>query len=157
MELERPGDWEFQLATWKWQRVGWAVCSLFLFACCLGFFGTGPFSSATVEQGRLTLDYARFQRFSREADVTLSVRSASDSTARVAVPVSTFQHFQLTRTMPIADRTEACGQNVCFVYTVRAGEPYVVRFELLPQQVGYLRQHWLVDGEIVDFGIWVLP
>jgi hypothetical protein len=83
LDLEQPENQRASSREWWAERIGWAVISIILIAALLGAFGPGPLShrEATSEDGRLTVDYYRVQRYAAPAE--LRIRFEPDANAEL--------------------------------------------------------------------------
>jgi hypothetical protein len=121
IDLEQPENQRASSREWWTERIGWIAISIILIAALLGAFGPGPLShrEATSDDGRLTVDYYRVQRYSAPAE--LRIRFEPDATAELvdlAFSQSFVDEIKLESITPSPTAVSLQGKRVVYSFRV---------------------------------------
>jgi hypothetical protein len=97
----------FQRRSWVAERVGWALLVLIALSGLSGAFGIGPLSWQTASGGSLTLDYERFQRYTRLTRFTFDVKAQTEPELRLHLNEAFPRNFEISKIQPEPTRTAA--------------------------------------------------
>ena len=145
--LQVDEDIDLQVYVWVAERVGWVVMGLLAVAARLGLFSTGPLSRATAEdpEGRLRVEYDRFQRFGGSETLRITLLKPPVSGDRVSLRISRpiVDDLELERNEPEPERTAVAADALVFTFRLLGPQqPGTVLFSLKPQRIG------AVSGEL---------
>ena len=148
-DLELRDDEAFQLREARWQRAGIAALVAFLAAAVVGLLGSGPLSRGVAAvPGHLRVEYQRLARYETPDSLTVRLPPAeiAQREARVWVDRRYLEDVRVEGVIPPPHRVEATGRGSVYVFTVAAGHPLVVTFQMQPERLGVLRGAVGVDG-----------
>jgi hypothetical protein len=155
--LEIQEDVAFARTEWKIQRGGWLVLGLITLAALLGLFGHGLLSSASVADGRLHLQYQRFERFQRPTKMELRVSGAVGESTSVVLDRSYLKAIRIEQIMPQPEKVEANARGLIYHFAGK-GDPITVTFHFQLEQFGSLNgQVGLANGPMLSFNQFVYP
>lgn len=162
MGLQLEQDMDFQWRDWRAQRVGIALMALFVVVGAAGLLGPGPLSHSETESadGSVTVDYLRWARRGREANLTVRVDAAQvrDGRVPVEVPAAYFEDMELRGVTPQPEQVEANGSLLRFLFAApRADGPVVIEFDLQGQGMGSLPGEVRVRDSVVRFRQFLWP
>jgi len=127
-------DLDFQRREWTFQRIGWAVMLAIVVAGLLGLFATGPLSRTTVTNDDRTLrvSFERFTRFGSPTQLVIDVPPGAigGGEARIALSRDYLTAFQVQAVAPEAERVEAAGADLVYVFKVDQGSGLEATFNL---------------------------
>ncbi len=161
--LEITQDLDFQRKEWIAQRVGWTVMALLIGAATLGAFATGPLSStsASTDDGALTIKYGRFARHGAQTDVHIEVvpQSIQGGEVQIRADRNFFDTYQIEQIVPEPDSVDLESDGVTWTFT--AGDltaPGEISIRVRPGSVG-IRSGGigLAGGEMVTIRQLVYP
>jgi hypothetical protein len=162
-DLELEEDYEAQLRTWRFQRIGWVVIGLVLLAALLGVFGTGPlsFTSTGSAEGGLQVDYPRFWRYGRPMTVTVNFNPApdADGLTRLWIDRAYVRSLRIEGITPEPERSELLPDQIRYVFRVADGQQRVsISINVQPDASGPLRGRvGMSPGEQVEFTQFIYP
>lgn len=163
MELEIEQDEAFQRREWRFERLGWAVLTLFVVAGLIGALGKGPVAWATAssDDGVLTVEHNRVTRLLADDEVTLSFGpdAVQDGTVTVEVTGSWYAQVELRSITPQPDAELLVPDGMVLELPVsRAGEELTVELVVRATGVGAYSAQFAVPGSPpVTFRQIVLP
>ena len=156
--LEIAEDMDFQRASWRVQRVGWAVMSAIVVAALLGFFGGGPLSSAQAgdAQSGLSLEYDRFTRLNSPQTLDVQIAGAAihpDSTVRFWLDRKWIESNEVSSVSPEPEAAELEADRIIYTFkTSRSTAPLRARFHLENRAMGIVYgRGGLVGGQSYSF------
>ena len=118
-------DLDFQRREWTFQRIGWAVMLAIVVVGLLGLFATGPLSRTTVTNADRTLrvSFEGFTRFGAPTQLVIDVPPGAigGGEARIALSRDYLTAFQVQAVAPEAERVEAAGADLVYVFKVDQG------------------------------------
>lgn len=139
-DLEIDEDPGFQNATWRVERLAWALAALLLAAALLGAFGHGPLSraQATTPDGRLVVDYPRVARLDAPDAIELRLRPSRSDRATVEIDGEFSRYFVVERAQPepLAQSAHRAGMTLAFE-TPPAAHEQVVVLHLRPRRPSF--------------------
>ncbi len=97
----------FQRRAWIVERIGWAVLVLIALIGLSGAFGIGPLSWWTASGGSLSVEYERFQRYTRLARFTFDVHAQNALELPLNLNAAFQQDFEISSIQPQPARTAA--------------------------------------------------
>jgi hypothetical protein len=153
--LDVGQDLAFQRREWTVQRVGWVVMAVLVLAALLGLFGVGPLSAATVDEGGLTVEYARFTRYRAPGTLRFAIPAEATTSGQVRLWLDrgTLDEIEVQAFVPEPD--SAAGGEDRVVYTFQAdepGQPMVVVLDLTHEALGTRTiRAGIIDGPDVSF------
>ena len=151
-DLKIDQDLRFQEWEWAVQRVAWIVMLLIIVLALLGFFGTGPISSATAgdPDSPLLVEYQRFVRQQGQTSLTVQVDSGQISDGQIEVWISTgyVEDVEIEQLSQQPDEVLNDGDRLVFVFLAEdVSEPISVTFTLRPEVIGRITGDiGVVDG-----------
>lgn len=162
MALQIDEDLEFQERDWRFQRFSMLVMLAFIALGLVGLLGPGPLSHSEAESadGAVSVDYLRWARRGREANLALHVDPAQvrDGRVRVEIPSRYFDDMQLRGVTPQPEQVEANGSMLRFVFAApRADGPLTLEFDLQADGMGPLDGQVRVEDTIVRFSQFLWP
>jgi hypothetical protein len=121
-ELEIAEDIRFQEREWKVERIGWVLLALIVLLALAGLFGTGPLSSASVDDadGALTVGYERFIRHDGRSTLTIDVTGDQASNGEIEIWLSQeyLDAFELQNVSPQPADVIGAGDRTIYVFTI---------------------------------------
>ena len=156
MGLQVEQDMDFQWRDWRAQRVGILLMVAFVLVGAVGLLGPGPLSHAHAASpdDALSVDYLRWARRGREANLTVRVDAARvrDGEVRLQMPARYFDDMELRGVTPEPDTVENTGGSYVFVFAApRPEAPLTIEFDVQGQGMGALRSEIRVHDAIVRF------
>lgn len=156
-DLQIPEDVRFQEREWTAERIGWVVLAILVLLALAGLFGTGPLSSASVDDadGALTAGYERFVR--HDGRTTLSIEVAGDLSSNGEIDVwlsrDYLDAFEIQTISPEPSDVISADDRVIYVFPVDDSiSTLSVSFSLRPQEMGRIScDAGVRDGPSVSF------
>jgi len=147
--LELDEKLSHQVKDWNAQKIGGMVIILIVVLTALGLFGNGLLSTKKVVQGGAKLQYERFLRYEKEADIRWQLTGGEETTFRI--PIHYLDYFKIENVVPEGYETNLSGGYL--TYTFKADRPAetIVHFYLTPQKTGNIGGAWTVNDQ--DFRI----
>jgi hypothetical protein len=145
-DLDIRHDLDYHRRLFIFQRIGWAMLTLFLLAALLGLIGAeGPLNAGTAGNDALRLEYERFPHQESRTQLQITLRGSAERGGRLELWVDAgyLSNVRVERISPepnavIADRG---GLGYVFV-TARPDDSATMAVQLTPQSAGRL------DGEV---------
>ena len=141
-------------ATWRRERIGWAVLAVFLVAAVIGVFGAGPLSRTTISAGNVRLEYDRFLRMSAASalQITLSPDGKAAGEQGVTLDHAYLDRIRVHTVVPEPKRTLARPDAVEFVFaTASDGAPVTAWFHITLDRPGVASGRLTAAGETLEF------
>lgn len=140
-------------ATWRRERIGWAVLAVFLVAGVIGIFGAGPLSRTKISSGAVHLEYDRFVRTSAPTVLEVVVPSEpGGGEAVVSLDHAYLDRVRLRETVPQPTRMIARGDAVTFAFAAAGADvPVRVWFNLSFERSGLAVGRLTASGETIRF------
>ena len=131
-------DMAFQRATWRAERIGWAVLWLIVLLALLGLFSHGPLSTASVEtpDGGLRVTYERFQRNGRPAEIKLEARPRPEHGLAISLDARMLDAVTIETITPAPQAERAIAGGIELVFHAEPGAPLTVRLTVRPHKIG---------------------
>lgn len=131
-------DMAFQRATWRAERIGWAILWLVMVLALLGLFSDGPLSTASAVSpaGDLRVTYGRFQRNGAPAEIKLQARPQQGRELVIRLGAELLAAFTIESITPNPQSERGHAGGVQLVFSVAAGEPSTVHLTARPHRVG---------------------
>lgn len=162
MDLQIDQDLQFQQRDWAVQRVTLSLMAAFLALASAGLFGPGPLSHTQVRSvdDSLAVDYLRWGRRGREANLTVQVAPAlvHEGRIRLEMPARYFSDMELRGVTPRPERVEADGDVLRFVFAApRPQSPIDITFAIQGQGMGPVNADVRVRDAVVRFRQFLWP
>ncbi|HGY9625952.1 hypothetical protein [Pseudomonas putida] len=95
-------DMPMQRRVWRFERVGWYMLVLLVLLALAGLFGNGPLSRSEVTSadGRVKVEYQRFNRAGAMDSMRISVRGSGDGPVTVILGGSLFSEASIETMQP---------------------------------------------------------
>lgn len=133
MALEVDENYEFQVWSWRLQRIGWAGMFLVILTALAGFIGPGPLGERTLESSSgLQLRYDRFVRYEAPASMELQLRAGPGSRAEFWIEGAWLEGVHIENIVPEPERVVVKnGRMLVAIAAAAAGESVhaIVHFE----------------------------
>lgn len=160
--LEITQDLVYQQRTWLIQRIAWAGMLLFLLVALLGLFGSGLFSTATLDSPeRLRIRYERFGRFERPMFLRIEITPSRLQTGEIQLRLDQayMQHLSLESISPEPLQVESTSDQIIYSFAYSRSQTRVpVTFYLVPEQIGLYRGQISLDDQTqLEFRQFVYP
>ena len=140
--LEVAEDLAFQEKEWKVERAGWIVGLLVLLAALAGLFGSGPLSSAAVEEGPLRVEYHRFIRYQSPEALTIQMDAAQAGDGRVRLWLGReyLSGFEVQKIVPEPDQVQLFADRIVYEFQTPESEgPLQITVQMKPNRTGTQR------------------
>ncbi|WP_353130135.1 hypothetical protein [Parapedobacter pyrenivorans] len=147
--LELDEKLSHQVKGWNAQKIGGMVIVLIIVLTALGLFGNGLLSSKKVVQHGANLQYERFLRYEKEADIRWWVSGGRETTFRI--PVQYLDYFKIENVVPEGYETHISGGYLTYTFSTDQPAATIVHFYLMPQKIGNITGAWKVNDR--DFRI----
>ncbi len=158
-----PDDMAFQRRMWAFERTGWIIFGVILFAAAIGLFGGGGIAwteTATDDSG-LSVQYERFARVAAPMRMHVTARPMSDgdSSVRIWLAREYVDAMIIDGVTPQPAEVEAAADRLVFEFTlVEPGETAAIVLDLEP------RERWRVParlgvegGSTLEFNQFIYP
>jgi hypothetical protein len=133
-------DMQFQRATWRAERIGWALLWLIMILALLGLFSEGLLSTTSAESpaGDLRVTYGRFQRSGAPAEVKLEAAPQNGQEVVIRVSAPMLDAFTIESISPRPQAERGVTNGIELVFPVAAGEPLTAYMNVRPHKVGFV-------------------
>jgi hypothetical protein len=111
----------FQRRTWIIQRVGWLALAAIAIAALLGLFGGGALSKRVATGPGTSIEYERFERYSRVASFTIRFTDGQRTERRLHLNSAFQRSFDIASILPTPTRSETTADGL--VLTFAAAPP----------------------------------
>lgn len=136
--LELEEDLPFQRRQWVVERTGWTAMAVFLVAGLAGAFGDGPLSNRIAEATDVQLNYERYLRHSKPAELQLLVRTEETDTTSISLSQDYLATQEVEDVFPEPQSVRIGADEVTYVFALEPSARLVdVRFRLRPQDLGW--------------------
>lgn len=150
-------DFAFAKKEWKIQRIGWLLLGLIALAAVLGLFGGGVWSSASLADHGLHLQYERFERLQRPTRIQLRLSGRSGEAITIFLDRAYLNAIRIERIIPQPEKVQASARGLFYQFSVK-DDPISVTFHFEIEQAGRVAgQIGLVDGPMLSFNQFVYP
>ncbi len=161
-EFEVGFNQTFEAHWYRAEQVGRVVMVLFALAAGLGFLGRGPFSHASTQStgGGLSVDYEPIARHGTATTITVHIKHPHDTVDPINVSVNQqiIEPMGFQRSIPLANASSVTDSGIRLSFTEPSGQHDVlVRFELLPNAVGFIPLHVSDGTDTIDWSMLVVP
>lgn len=159
--IELDEDISHERRQWRAERIGWAIMLLLALAALLGLLGHGPLSrtNATSSDGRLRVEYYRFEREAAPSDLKVTFAAADQGDVGIWIDRAFADSLDIEAITPEPDRVEPRPDRVIFYFHfAQPGESSVrIRFEA--RSPGFSQATLGIDGHAaqVQFGQIIYP
>lgn len=161
MDLQIQQDEAFQRREWRFERLGWALLTLFVVAGLLGVLGKGPVAWSTVGDGDVVqVEHNRITHL--EADDTVLLRfgpdAVEDDTVTVELTGTWVSAVDLRSVSPAPSEESLTPGGVVMEFAVdTVGRDLAVQLGFRAQGIGSYTGHARVGDAAVSFRQTVLP
>jgi hypothetical protein len=161
-EFEVGFNETFESRWYRAEQAGHVFMLVFALAAGLGFLGRGPFSHDSVQtaDGALAADYEPIARHGTNTTITVHVKRPQGLTHPIELQAD--QHLiepmGFQRSVPLADSSTVNNDGTRLTFNEAASQSDVlVRFELMPNAVGFVPLHVSDGAESIDWSVLVVP
>ena len=137
-DLELIEDLRFEQSEWKVQRIAWTIMALLVAMGLIGLFGVGPLSSNSITStdGRLKLEYDRFERWQAPSALRVILRPTDESRTQLWISSDFLGTVKLESIVPPPQSTEAQPGGTTYTFQVPSREPLVIVFHMQTEKMG---------------------
>jgi hypothetical protein len=161
-DLQINEDMEFQQREWRVQSWAWLAGALLMGSALLGLFGSGPLSGAEARdaEGRLWIEYERFERYAAPTELRVHIKPApgADGKARLWLSRDYLDSFRIEHVLPEPESVEAAGDRLVYVFDTVSADGTAITFQVQPETIGRVRGLVGLDnGAPVQFAQLIYP
>ncbi|MCF8470759.1 MAG: hypothetical protein K9G30_08235 [Parvibaculum sp.] len=130
-----------QRVTWRVQRWGWIVLTIFSLAAILGLFASGVLGKATATGagGQLEVTYDIFGRNAAAERMDIRVRKAQGETTTLTIGSGLMRMLDISTVHPAPAGERGTPAGTEFTFTSIPGSPLDLYFGLRPVRPGLVR------------------
>lgn len=150
----------FHHKEWVFQRLGWAILTLFLIAAATGLLGPGGFSAGSTGPASFRVSFDRFGRRQADLEFRAACRPpAGNRTVRLAFSAACLRDAEIQWMRPQPDSSLAGEQGglTCVFRRDPEAEEIEIAWSLKPQFSGSRACHIATEGASADFRQWIWP
>jgi hypothetical protein len=138
-DLQLEESMPFHKREWFIKRVGWVIFLLILVAALAGLLGPGPLSKRIVKQeaAGLTIEYERFLRSHREAELKILVHDAGSEELKIALGRELSRRSNIRSIVPEPESATSGEDQLLFKIKAN-GKNGEIKIEFEPTHMGNL-------------------
>jgi hypothetical protein len=131
----------FQLRTWRFERIGWGAMALIVILALAGLFSHGPASQTVAEStdGKLRVEYERFQRNAADSDMTIMAQPEGGENVLITLDRVFADNFTVEYLTPMPAASAGSPENLQLIYHAPAGMPVEVTLVVRAKTMGLVR------------------
>jgi hypothetical protein len=151
-------DLEFQLRSWRVQRLGWLCFGLIILGSLLGLGGEGPLAERSRDAGRFALSYTSPMALGRQSEMLIRVQDTQTSSIEKG-PITLWLRGDLEKfqgitffPQPLLLETRESSMKATFEHEVRR-----IVAQFIPQHLGAAQIELTLAEARSEAAIWILP
>jgi hypothetical protein len=152
--LEIEDEIDLHRKGWVIQKIGWAIILLTVIAASAGLFGTGILSNKHITGKEGTVRFERFVRFESPTELTIEGRSNGEN-IEVVFPSSYFLGMELDKIQPAPTMQRIESGSIVYRFSTR--ENALIKFYLIPETIGNLSTHLMINDETYFIHHFIYP
>jgi hypothetical protein len=152
----------FESHWFRAEQAGRVVMVLFTLASALGLLGRGPFSHATTQSlsGAMSVDYEPITRHGAPTMISVHVRKPQSVGHPIELRINQqmIEPMGYQRSVPLANSSSVSNDGMRLSFEAAPGQSDIlVRFELMPNAIGFVPLHVSDGTDSIDWSLLVVP